>query len=202
MESALDVGRLSDTLSRLNERAAAMERGLAEIRELQKQMASLIEQAERLGRYGLAVEGLPITVPSEPQEVPPTVGEAATFTDAVITVFEQRTDAILGVDDVLEILKESRSDATKERVRNAIYYADKLGKLHRVEGRPGKFTLKDTSTPVAAGVEVGEKPDTEGFSGEIGGGRDEPSAPPHDQGGGARDARIHLDRVGDRAPIG
>ncbi|EJO88587.1 hypothetical protein [Mycobacterium colombiense] len=199
MESSFDVGQLSEALASLNETAAGLEKRLAEIRDLQKQIVAIVKQAERLSRYDLVVEGASTTVPSEPHEALPTVGEGATFTDAVIAVFEQRPAAILGVDEVLEILQGSRQDATKERVRNALYYADKQGKLHR--GHRAKFSLKDTSTPAATGVEVNEELNGSS-SREIGGGRDEASTPPGDQGGAASNAQFHLGRLGDRAPIG
>lgn len=55
---------------------------------------------------------------------------------------------------------------------------------------------------MAPGVDVNEESDSEGSSGEIGGGRDEGSISPGDQVGDAPHAQIHLDRFGDRAPIG
>jgi hypothetical protein len=122
------------------------------------------------------------------------------FVDEVLEVFRQQSGIDLDVDQVWKILQENGSHQDKDRVRNSINYARRLGKIERGLRR-GTYTHIDTSTPVAAGVDVGEEPNAEGSSGEIGGGRDEPSAPPHDQGGGANDARIHLGRVGDRAPI-
>lgn len=199
MEAKLDVGRLSEALSTLNDSAAALEKRLADIRALQKDIVRIINEAERLARQGIEVDAIPATVRTEPQGA--SAAGVTTFTDAVIAVFEQRPQAHLGVDDVFESLRESRTDATKDRVRNALYYADNQGKLHRVKGRRGKFTLKDTSTPVAAGVDVGEE-STSGSSGEIGGGRDESSTPPRDQGGVAFNTQFHLNRAGDRAPIG
>lgn len=202
MESKFDVGRLSEALVGLDETAAGLEKRLAEIRDLQKQIEGIIREAERLSsRYGIAGEIIAATAPSEPQEPSATGGEEVTFTDAVIGVFEQRPGHLLRVDDVLEKLQESRTDATKDRVRNALYYAEKQGNLHRPKGRPGTFTLRDTSTPVAAGVEVSGEP-YEGSPREKGEGRDDTSALLHDQNGSTRRVPNPFDRVGNRAPIG
>jgi hypothetical protein len=198
MEPTLDVAGLSEALTRVGETAAALEQRLAEIREIQKQIVGLIQRADRLTSQGLGMEGLPITVPSEPQELPLAGNDAATFTNAVILVFKRRPDAVLSIDEVTEILEQSRSDTTKERVRNALYYAAKQGHLHRFKA--GKFTLRDTSTPVAAGVEDNEELASSSSREE--GDRDYGSVPLRDQGGSAGDAQVHLDRVGDRASVG
>jgi hypothetical protein len=123
------------------------------------------------------------------------------FVDEVVAVFLKHRGTDLDVDRVWEILQENGSHANRDRVRNSLNYAVRLEKIER-GSRRGTYILKDTSTPVAAGVDVNEESDSEGSSGEIGDGRDDTSAPPHDQGGGAHDARFHLGRAGDRAPIG
>jgi hypothetical protein len=121
------------------------------------------------------------------------------LTDQVVEVFQRRPDAVLDADEVLKDLTDDGVETTREAVRNAIHYAARNNRIHKQ--RRGRFTLKDTSTPAATGVDAGEEP-ASGSSGEIGGGRDEASTPPHDQGGRAFNAQFRLDRAGDRAPIG
>jgi hypothetical protein len=126
--------------------------------------------------------------------------ESSSFVDEVLEVFRQHAGSDLDVDQVWKILQENGSQQDRDRVRNSINYALRLEKIRRA-ARRGVYTLRDTSTPAGTGAEVKEE-SVNGSSGEIGGGRDEASTPPHDQGGGADIAPNHLDRVGDRAPIG
>jgi hypothetical protein len=124
----------------------------------------------------------------------------SSFTDLVIEVLRKNPEKTFDVDDVVKVLQENGSHLDRVRVRNSLNYAVRLEKIHR-GSRRGTYTLKDTSTPAATGVDAGEEP-ASGSSGEIGGGRDEASTPPHDQGGRAFNAQFRLDRAGDRAPIG
>lgn len=122
------------------------------------------------------------------------------FVDEVIEVFRQRPNEILDVDAVVAALGVDDPEGSRARVRNALNYGVRLDKLERGTKR-GVFTLKSTSTPVAAGVEVDEEL-IDSSSGEEGEGRDETSALLHDQTGGTSRVPNPFDRVGNRAPIG
>ncbi len=176
---------LVDALARLDEDIAEAEGRLARLRAMRANITPFIEEY----------------VETSPSTEQPTTGVVTSFTDEVLAVFEDRPESVLDVEDVLKFMQDGGVDVTKEKVRNAVNYAAKQGRLYRLPDRRGKFTLKSTSAPAATGADVNENP-FRGFSLEIGGGRDEPSTPPHDQDHGADRAPFDLDRVGDRAPIG
>jgi hypothetical protein len=180
-------------LSRLDQDIAETERRLAELRAMRASIQPFLEQYVS-----------PAGIPSEEAFGQPTVAPSS-LTAAVVEVFKNRPGDVLDVDQVVLDLPANLESqvgvhVTRDGVRNAIHYAVRRGDLRK--DRRGRYALLDTSTPVAAGVDVNEESDSEGSSGEIGDGRDDTSAPPRDQGGGAHDAQFHLDRVGDRAPIG
>jgi len=83
--------------------------------------------------------------------------EGGSFVDEVVEVFHQHSGTDLDVDQVSKILQENGSHQNRERVRNSVNYALRLGKIHR-GSRRGVYTLEDTSTPAATGVEVSEEP--------------------------------------------
>ena len=185
------TAELSEALARLDEDIAEAEQRVAELRAMRASVQPFIDKYMTSGTASGTFTFAGTAGGQRP----------ASLTDAVITVFEEHPNQVLDVDDTLTYVRANGVEASRDAVRNAINYAVKLKKVGRDEPRRGRYFLKDTSTPAATGVDVGEEPDEEGSSGEIGGGRDEPSTPPHDQGGGALDARIHRDRDGDRAPI-
>jgi hypothetical protein len=176
-------------LRRLDHDIAEAERRLAQLRAMRENALQFVEQY---------FASTPVPAETTPPEQPSPARES--LTDAVVQVFQNRPNEVLDVDDVLNEVRNNGVEATRPGVRNAIHYAVRLEKL-RKDARRGRFAFKDTSTPVAAGVDVGEEP-SDGSSGEIGGGREDGSTLLHDQDGGAIAAPIHLDRDGDRAPIG
>jgi hypothetical protein len=179
--------RLTDAVARLDQDIADTERRLAELREMREGLKPFLDQYVSLEAIASeeAFGNATVTV------TPPRIS----LTDSVVNVFKNRPTEVLDVDEVLQALKDSGVKASSGGVRNALYYAARTGKLHK-EHR-GRFALKDTSAPAVTGADVGEEPNSEGSSGEIGGGRDDSSTPPHDQDDGAGIAPDHLGRVGD-----
>lgn len=179
---------LAEPLRRLDRDIAELESRLAELRAMRANVQPFIE------RYGAADR-------DDQHAEQPVETRPPSLTDEVIKVFEDRPGEVLDVDDTLAHVQDNGVHTSRVAVRNAINYAVRLGKVTRDEHRRGRYTLRDTSTPAATGVDVGEEPNSEGSSREIGGNRNG-SIPLRDQGGDAHDAQNHLDRLGDRAPIG
>jgi hypothetical protein len=192
------VAGLGEALSRLDQdiadaerRLADAERRLAELRAMRASVQPFID------RYVDAAQ-------TEVQADEPAPARPVSFIDEVTRVFEDHPGEVLEVDDALAYVQETTPNASRDSVRNAINYAVRQGKVLRDSKRRGRYIwngLRDTSTPAATGVDVNEESDSEGSSGEIGDGRDDTSAPPRDQVGGAHDAQFHLGRAGDRAPM-
>lgn len=179
-------------LSRLDQDIADTERRLAELRAMKASIQPFLEQYVS-----------PAGIPSEEAFGQPVVAPSS-LTAAVVEVFRNRPGDVLDVDQVvldLPVNLESQVGVhvTRDGVRNAIHYAVRRGDLRK--DRRGRYALLDTSTPVAAGVEVNEEPNLEGSSRGEGGNRENGSIPLHDQGDGAGSAPMPVDRVGDRAPI-
>lgn len=186
------VDSVVEALARLDADLADAEQQLAlaqqRVDELRSMRANVLPFVERY-----------VSAPVTTTQTAPEAPRYGSLTDAVLRVFQQRPNAELSMNAVLDALKAEGFTAERIAVKNAIHGSVRKGAL--VNPIRGRFALKDTSTPVAAGVEVnGES--YKDSPGEIGGSRDEASAPPHDQDGGAGSAPDHFDRVGDRAPIG
>lgn len=173
---------------RLEQDIADKQRQLAELRAMRANIQPFIARYAAPTRAGEDA--------GQPEETRPT-----SITDVVLNVFEEHRGQVLDVDDIHLFARENGSGASRSAVRNAINYVVRLGKVDKDEHRRGHYILRDTSTPAGTGVEVTEE-SANGSLREIGGGRDEPSTPPHDQGDGANLAPDPLDRVGVRAPIG
>jgi hypothetical protein len=155
MEPTSEAARFTEALTRLNESAALLERRLAEVRAAQAKVQQFLEELERLGSYGHDNMS-PVPEDTHVSGEPSTA--TSSFTDEVVELFQRKPREQLNLDDVMNLLQDNNSDAQKGKVRNALYYAVRLGKLERGQRR-GTFTLKDTSTPVATGVEGNEEPE-------------------------------------------
>ncbi|MCX2934929.1 hypothetical protein ORI20_32210 [Mycobacterium sp. CVI_P3] len=188
-ENTLSAGAFDEALRRLDQDIAEAERRLAQLRAMRESIQPFIDQYVVSGSVD-ELEGRQVTG-GEPEPA-----QKISLTDAVVQVFESHPDQVLLVDDVLKEL--GRDDEARDATRNAIHYAVRLGKVSK-EGRRGRYILRSTSTPVAAGVEVnGEL--TSSSSREEGEGRDDTSTLLHDHDGGTRSVPNPFDR--DRAPIG
>jgi hypothetical protein len=150
---------LSGAVARLDQDIVETERRLAELRAMRESIQGFLE------RYVEAGQAVP-----DPGPQTPTAPTRLSITDEVVRVFQmQEPGAVLDVDEVLKHLRDNGIDAKHDATRNAIYYAVRSKRLHKE--RRGRFTLKDTSTPAATGVEDNGEP-YEGSPREIGGGRD------------------------------
>jgi hypothetical protein len=149
-------------LACLDQDIADAEARLADLRRMRESIQPFIERY--VGATGRS------TAPSLQK---PTT-KAGKFASEVIEACRQQPESVFDVDDVLATLLQSGSDASKEKVRNALYYMARHKKGIRRTQR-GTFTLMDTSVPAVTAVEVnGES--HEDSSGETGDSRDETSA--------------------------
>lgn len=181
---------LANALARLDHDIAAAESRLAELRAMRASVTPFIE-------LYAAQEFFTDSTPDALNEAE----QPETLADAVQRVFENAPGKVFDVDDVVAGIRRIGRSDERIQVRNSISYAIKMGRVENVAGRRGRYILKSTSTPVAAGVDVGEEPNTEGSSREEGGGRDESSIRLHGQDGDADAPLLHLGHVGNRAPI-
>lgn len=191
---------LLEALSRLEEDIAEAEASLAEVKERLARLQAMRDNIKPfIEQY--VTKTLRVWGGDGGRDVAQDAQSASgsTYVDKVVEVFRHDPDETFDVDDVVKVLEANGSRLDRVTVRNSINYAVRLGKVHRASRR-GTYTLRDTSTPVAPGVEVNEEL-VSSSSREEGEGRDDTSALLHDQGGGAQDAQIHLGRAGDRAPI-
>jgi hypothetical protein len=155
----------ASALACLDQDIADAEARLADLRRMRESIQPFIERY--VGATGRS------TVPSLQK---PTT-RAGKFASEVIEACRQQPESVFDVDDVLATLLQSGSDASKEKVRNSLYYMARHKKgICRTQR--GTFTLMDTSTtPAAIAVEVnGES--YEDSSGETGDSRDDTSASP------------------------
>ncbi|MCV7165604.1 hypothetical protein [Mycobacterium stomatepiae] len=135
------------------------ERRLAELRALR-------QHTEQLLKYAFAVRSAVV-------HGQPSTGKStkASLTDQVVQVFLDDPDAVLDADEVIARLRENGLQVGAGSVRNALYYAAgnyaAAGSHGLIKKGRGRFALRDSSTPVTTGVEVGEEPDSS--SQEMGG---------------------------------
>jgi hypothetical protein len=199
------VSSLIDALAHLDGEISAAETAVVRLREMRGTIQALVdrytaEESIRVPQVHYFETTMPAAV-TEPQKV---ADSATSYTDKVIEVLREHSGTVFGVDDVVKSLQDKGSQLDRDRVRNSLNYAVKLGKVNRGARRGSYYFGKpiDTSTPVAPGVDVNGESESEGSPRERGEYRDEPSIPPHDQAGSADPARFSPDRTGGRAPIG
>jgi len=159
-------GRVAEVQQQLDE----LQGRLAELEAMRSTAMHFIEQYvaandKGAGTYEAARAEAAIAIGLRAAHAEDAAAESSSFVDEVLGVFRQLPEADLDVDQVWKILQEKGSQQDKERVRNSINYARRLGKIQGGYRR-GKYILTpiDTSAPVAPGADVNEESDSEGSS--------------------------------------
>jgi hypothetical protein len=130
------VARLDADIVEAEQVAVEAERRVAQLRAMR-------ENAEQLMKYQAALNGSGGHVQTSGKK---------SVTDQVVQVFISHPSDVLNIDEVIDHIRETGGEVSVSSARNAVYYAATSGRLKRL-GR-GRFALKDSSTPAAAGVEV------------------------------------------------
>lgn len=134
--------RLEEDIAREEARRDDAIQRVTELRELLKNTQQLLEYATGTPQSGEE---------TQQTQVGPTTGSS--LADQVLQAFRGDRNQVLSMNTIVERVMAANSDATAGSVRNAVYYAAGMGKRLDKKGR-GRFALKDSSTPVTAGVEA------------------------------------------------